>query len=101
MGLAEADTEVWAPIITVAGFSRRLQHRKSNPVINPSPDTPDEWRTRLQGSIESFTAVQNCSNPVISVPNVNALDRACEFVQVCDTVVASDLRSGLDSGRCC
>ena len=69
--------------------------------------TPDAWRTRLQGLVETFMTVWNCSKPVIAVVNGYALGGACELVQVCDVKIASDRaimgepESGRGLGRRC
>ncbi len=92
MGVVEADTEVRALIITGAGraFSSGFDIEKSNHSIDPMSSTPDAWRTRLQGLVETFMTVWNCSKPVIAAVNGYALGGACELVQVCDIKIASD-----------
>ena len=92
MGVVQADTEVRALIITGAGraFSSGFDIEKSNHSIDPMSSTPDAWRTRLQGLVETFMTVWNCSKPVIAAVNGYALGGACELVQVCDIKIASD-----------
>ena len=92
MGVVEADTEVRALIITGAGraFSSGFDIEKSNHSIDPMSSTPDAWRTRLQGLVETFMTVWNCSKPVIAAVNGYALGGACELVDVGDIKIASD-----------
>ena len=92
MGIVEADTEVRALIITGAGraFSSGFDIEKGDDSIDPLSGTPDAWRTRLQGLVETFMTVWNCSKPVIAAVNGYALGGACELVQVCDIKIASD-----------
>ena len=92
MGMVEADTEVRALIITGAGraFSSGFDIEKGDDSIDPLSGTPDAWRTRLQGLVETFMTVWNCSKPVIAAVNGYALGGACELVQVCDIKIASD-----------
>ena len=92
MAVVEADPEVRALIITGAGraFSSGFDIQKSNHSIDPASGTPDAWRTRLQGLVETFMTVWNCSKPVIAAVNGYALGGACELVQVCDIKIASD-----------
>ena len=92
LALVEADTEVRALIITGAGraFSSGFDIQKSADGIDPSSGTADAWRTRLQGLVETFMTVWNCSKPVIAAVNGYALGGACELVQVCDIKIASD-----------
>ena len=92
MRLVEADTEVRALIITGAGraFSSGFDIQRGNDAMDPSTSTVDAWRTRLQGLVETFMTVWNCSKPVIAAVNGYALGGACELVQVCDIKIASD-----------
>ena len=92
MGVVEADTEVRALIITGAGraFSSGFDIQRSNQSGGPLAGTPDAWRTRLLGLVETFMTVWNCSKPVIAAVNGYALGGACELVQVCDIKIASD-----------
>jgi enoyl-CoA hydratase len=92
MGVVEADTEVRALIITGAGraFSSGFDIQRSNQSGDPLAGTPDAWRTRLLGLVETFMTVWNCSKPVIAAVNGYALGGACELVQVCDIKIASD-----------
>ena len=92
MGVVEADNDVRALIITGAGraFSSGFDIQRSNHSTDPSSGTPDAWRTRLLGLVETFMTVWNCSKPVIAAVNGYALGGACELVQVCDIKIASD-----------
>ncbi|MCH8987798.1 MAG: enoyl-CoA hydratase/isomerase family protein [Chloroflexi bacterium] len=92
MGVVEADTEVRALIITGAGraFSSGFDIERNSDYMDPSTATVDAWRTRLQGLVETFMTVWNCSKPVIAAVNGYALGGACELVQVCDIKIASD-----------
>ncbi len=92
MGVVEADTEVRALIITGAGraFSSGFDIQKGSCAIDPTTSTVDAWRTRLQGLVETFMTVWNCSKPVIAAVNGYALGGGCELVQVCDIKIASD-----------
>ena len=92
MAVVEADTEVRALIITGAGraFSCGFDIERNSDYIDPSTATADAWRTRLQGLVETFMTVWNCSKPVIAAVNGYALGGACELVQVCDIKIASD-----------
>jgi len=92
MGVVEADTEVRALIITGAGraFSSGFDIQKGSCAIDPKTSTVDAWRTRLQGLVETFMTVWNCSKPVIAAVNGYALGGGCELVQVCDIKIASD-----------
>ncbi len=92
MGVVEADTEVRALIITGAGraFSSGVDIERNSGSMEPSTGTVDVWRTRLQGLVETFMMVWNCSKPVIAAVNGYALGGACELVQVCDIKIASD-----------
>ncbi len=92
MGAVERDEEIRVVIITGAGraFSSGFDIEKSNHSIDPSSGTVDAWRTRLQGLVETFMTVWNCSKPVIAAVNGYALGGACELVQVCDIKIASD-----------
>lgn len=93
MGVVEAEEEIRALIITGAGraFSSGFDIEKSTNSIDPMSGTPDAWRTRLQGLVETFMTVWNCSKPVIAAVNGYALGGACELVQVCDIKIASEL----------
>ena len=84
MGVVEADTEVRALIITGAGraFSSGFDIERGSDSMDPSNSTVDAWRTRLQGLVETFMMVWNCSKPVIAAVNGYALGGACELVQV-------------------
>ncbi len=92
MGVVEADTEVRALIITGAGraFSSGFDIQRNDDSLDPLTGTVDAWRTRLQGLVETFMTVWNCSKPVIAAVNGYALGGACELVQVCDIKIASD-----------
>ena len=92
MEVVETDTEVRALIITGAGrsFSSGLDIEKTSDSVEPSTSTVDAWRTHLQGLVETFMTVWNCSKPVIAAVNGYALGGACELVQVCDIKIASD-----------
>ena len=92
MGVVDADTEVRALIITGAGraFSSGFDIQRNDDSLDPLTGSVDAWRTRLQGLVETFMTVWNCSKPVIAAVNGYALGGACELVQVCDIKIASD-----------
>ena len=92
MAVVEADPEVRVLIITGAGraFSSGLDIEKTSDSVETSTSTVDAWRTHLQGLVETFMTVWNCSKPVIAAVNGYALGGACELVQVCDIKIASD-----------
>ena len=92
MGVVEADTEVRALIITGAGraFSSGFDIERKSESLEPLTGKVDAWRTHLQGLVETFMTVWNCSKPVIAAVNGYALGGACELVQVCDIKIASD-----------
>ena len=92
LDVVEADSEVRVAIITGAGraFSAGFD-------INPDPASPsphggsaDQWRSHLQGLIDTFMKVWNLPKPVIAAVNGYALGGACELVQVCDIKIASE-----------
>ena len=94
MGIVEADTEVRALIITGAGraFSSGFDIEKGDDSIDPLSGTPDAWRTRLQGLVETFMTVWNCSKPVIAAVNGYAVAGGLERALACDIRIASENR---------
>lgn len=97
MGAVEEDDEIRAVILTGAGraFSsgfdiRRSASQKNDRSTDSEPGTVDASRTPIQGLVETFMTVWNCSKPVIAAVNGYALGGGCELVQVCDIKIASD-----------
>jgi enoyl-CoA hydratase len=92
MGAVEADDEVRALIITGAGraFCSGFDIQRSNESADSPSVASDSGHTPLQGLVDTFMTVWNCSKPVIAAVNGYALGGGCELVQVCDVKIASD-----------